>query len=148
MIQSELDQAFRSLLNSASALRLARRTGKGENPWRGGACLVLAEAVFAWLGEDQAQLWELSFGVQVHFFVRLGDWAFDGDGISPVDELLSRWMVQGLDLERATFEPVSVAAAERSGVEFDDYARNRLVLLLQQRLPAERVTAILNQHQP
>ena len=144
MTRSELDAALRALLRSPTALALGRRTGRRrEDPWHTGACLVLATAVHHWLG-DRSELVQLG-GSNAHIFVRVNDVAIDADGARPVSELLALWeRSSDFDPARHDMTVLSQAAAERSGVEFDDYASERLLVLLRAKLPpaSEAMTSL------
>jgi hypothetical protein len=130
--RSELDRRFRTVLTGSAAQRLGRRTGKGANFWRNGACLVLASAVLAWLGEDPAiALWQLKTSRARHLFVRAGESVIDGGGIVAYAEFLQVWSEAGqVDFALADLQPVSLAQAEQIGVEFDDWATERLTAQL------------------
>ena len=136
-----LFDAFHAAITSSAAQALAMRTSKRpRNPWRQGACLVLAEAVVGWLGEENVQVWELSGAG--HIFVRAGDFTIDGGGILSLDEFRRQWSVEGgFDFDTERMYTTSIIAAEKSGYEFDDWATPRLARLLDR--VASRVEALV-----
>ena len=134
MTTTDFHIAFRDALASVPAHRLAMRTSRRSvSPWRQGACLVLAEAVLAWLGPDNAELWVTDAGHAQHAFIRVGDLALDGGGVTPYDAFVTLWAKATGESEekiRAGSSRVTVAQAETSGFEFDAWATTKLTALL------------------
>jgi hypothetical protein len=99
---SAADARFRAVITSPAALRLAARTSRHpRNPWRQGACLVLAEAVAAWLGGAAALFLVTDSGCAVHVFAGAGGLALDGGGITTPGDLLAAIAEGGNDHQEA-----------------------------------------------
>jgi hypothetical protein len=139
-----IDADFRGVLGSPAGAKLAARTSKRPaNAWREGACLVLAEAVVKWLGETNATVWHLDWGMHVHIYVRVGDFAIDGGGVVLLDSFRQTWTAAGFDFASGTDRQVSISDAERLSIEFDDYATERLVRLLTRAIAPARALSTL-----
>ena len=133
----EVSHLFARVIASPGAVRLALRTSRRpRNPWRQGACLVLAGAVVRWLGQDGAEVWELA---GEHVLVKVGGLVIDGGGIAPVNEMLKVWAGDGGlgDCAVDGMHRSSLAEAERKGYEFDDWASERLAALLSKAIPRD-----------
>lgn len=109
--------------------------------WLDGGCGIAAEGIALWLGA-RAQIWVLldEQDRAQHLLARYGPWCLDGDGVSTSAALLARWArLEGIPhgrLERAR-------AANRLMAPADPLIARRLAALLQARLPAAAVRAIL-----
>ena len=143
----DLGRAFVRVVASPAAVRLALRASwradrRPRNPWRQGACLVLAKAVVGWLGADGVEVWELA---GEHVLVRAGGLAIDGGGIVPIEEMLRVWAVEGGLGDRVVdgLRRSSVAEAEEKGYDLDDLASERLAAMLSEAVPRQTALAAL-----
>lgn len=147
MTATDLNTAFRRVLRLPANQRLGMRSSKyPDDPWRRGACLVLAGAVLRWLDDDRASLWHLDDGMAQHLFVRVGDWVIDGAGITRFDTFVSTWSVlSGLPEPRTrrSMYPSTVDQAEETGMEFDDWATERLARSLARAIDSDDALAAL-----
>ena len=122
--------------------------------WLDGGCRSLMKALQLWLGEENAQPFQLVKDItqehSEHALVKVGKYFIDGDGISTYTEVYTRWFIEEgfskvfIKPFNPTTEPPHITS---SNVEepyyIEDESINKLVTLLDNHFQKELLLQLL-----